>query len=110
MSESLTPTGLEPLIKPELYWELYDMRTLLKHLSENNQVNAVFTRADGRALSHDARVLLQEAPHLVFKLVAHLQEPSFATSDALIGALAACLGIRGHKRPDYTPTDPRVGL
>jgi hypothetical protein len=103
-------TGLEPLIGKELYWEMYDLGVTPKYNPIDQKYNPYITKKDGGSLSSEAENVLINAPHLLYKVVAYLQDPSEKTLEAMKGQVASSLGIRGWARPDYAPKDPRVGL
>jgi hypothetical protein len=110
MSQHKTPTGLEPLIEHELFWELYDIRQTHCFIPDSASRQTVLCKPDASPLSPEAIKMLTESPHLLFKVVAYLQQPSPETLKAVKGAVASCLGIVGWARSDYEIKDPRVGL
>lgn len=105
-AEHLTPSGLEPLMPTELYYEFLGMRSIKVFAAENASTNTVFVDREGRPLSDEAVRVMETAPDLLREVVAYLQEPSEARLKTVKDAVRRSFGLH-HGSP---VRDPRVGI
>lgn len=105
-AKDLTPSGLEPLMPTELYYELLGMKRLKAFVAENAAHNAVFVDREGRPLSEEAARVMETAPDLLREVVAYLQAPSEERLKTVKGAVRRSLGLH----VGSPIRDPRVGI